>query len=278
MGLDSQSVAVITGAASGIGRALALRLAEEKIGGIAVSDVNEVGLTETAAMVERIGVPVSFHITDVSDLKQVQKLADDVIARHGRVTHLINNAGVGVMGTFEQLSIADFEWLMGINFWGVIYGCKVFLPMLKEQPAAHIINISSVFGLIAPEEQTAYCSSKFAVRGFTESLRHEMADTNVTVSCVHPGGILTDIARNSRLGKDTPEEWKEQGAKFFDKVAKTTPETAAEVIVQGIRSGETRILIGQDAKAISTISRLFPRKYLKYLERMSGHKMSLRRK
>ncbi|HEX3100652.1 MAG TPA: SDR family oxidoreductase [Pyrinomonadaceae bacterium] len=278
MGLDSQSIAVITGAASGIGRALALRLAEEKIAGIAISDVNEEGLTETAAMVERLGVPVSFHITDVSDLKQVQQLADDVIARHGRVTHLINNAGVGVMGTFEQLSIEDFEWLMGINFWGVIYGCKVFLPILKEQPVAHIVNISSVFGLIAPEEQTAYCSSKFAVRGFTESLRHEMEGSNVAVSCVHPGGISTDIARNSRLGKDTPEEWKEQGAKFFDKVAKTTPETAAEVIVQGIKAGETRILIGQDAKAISTISRLFPRKYIKYLERMSGHKMSLRRK
>ena len=278
MSISNNSVAVITGAASGIGRALVVRLAEEKIAGIAVSDVNEAGLKETAAMVEKLGVPVSVHLTDVSDLEQVKRLADETLAKHGRVTHLINNAGVGVIGTFEQLSIEDFKWLMGINFWGVIYGCKVFLPILKQQPAAHIVNVSSVFGFIAPEEQTAYCSSKFAVRGFTESLRHELADTDIAVSCVHPGGILTNIARNSRIGKDTPEEWKQQGAKFFDKVAKTTPETAANVIVKGIKAGETRILIGGDAKAISTVSRLFPRRYLKVIERLSGHKMSLRKK
>ena len=270
--------AVITGAASGIGRALAVRLAEERIAGIAVSDVNEAGLTETAAMVEKLGVPVSFHVTDVSDQKQVRQLAEDVIARHGRVTHLINNAGVGVIGTFEQLSIEDFEWLMGINFWGVIYGCKVFLPILKQQPAAHIINVSSVFGFIAPEEQSAYCSAKFAVRGFTESLRHELADTNVAVSCVHPGGILTNIVRNSRVGQDAPDEWKEQGSKLFDRIAKTTPEIAADVIVKGIKAREPRILIGKDAAAISIISRIFPRKYLRVLERLSGHKMSLRKK
>ena len=278
MGLDTQSVAVITGAASGIGRALAVRLANEKIAGIAVSDVNEEGLTETAAMVEKLGVPVSFHLTDVSVLKQVQQLADDVIGRHGRVTHLINNAGVGLIGTFEQISIEDFEWLMGINFWGVVYGGKVFLPLLKTQESAHIVNISSVFGLIAPEEQSAYCSSKFAVRGFTESLRHELQGTNVTVSCVHPGGIKTDIARNSRLGEKTPLEWKQQGTKFFDKVAKTSPETAAEVIVAGIKENNPRILIGKDAYSISILSRLFPKRYLGIMERISGHKMSLRKK
>jgi len=167
---------------------------------------------------------------------------------------------------------------MGINFWGVIYGCKVFLPILREQPQAHILNVSSVFGFIAPEEQTAYCSSKFAVRGFTESLRHELADTNITVTAIHPGGIKTNIARNSRVGKDTPEEWKQQSAKFFDKVARTSPETAAEVIVKGIKERNPRILIGSDAKAISTISRLFPKRYLRFIERLSGHKMSLRKK
>ncbi len=276
--LDNNSVAVITGAASGIGRALAVRLAAEKIAGIAVTDVNEAGLAETAAMVEATGVPVSFNLTDVSDLKQVQQLADDVVTRHGRVTHLINNAGVGVMGTFEQLSIEDLEWLMGINYWGVVYGCKVFLPILKQQESAHILNVSSVFGLIAPEEQTAYCSSKFAVRGFTESLRHEMAGTNVAVSCIHPGGIKTNIARNSRVGAETPDEWKQQGAKFFDKVAKTSPETAADVIVKGIKDKNPRILIGQDAFLISMFSRLFPRRYLRVIERLAGHKMSLRKK
>lgn len=278
MSLSSKSVPVVTGAASGIGRALAVKLASEKIGGVAISDVNEAGLAETAAMAEQYGVPVSTHIVDVSKLDQVQRLADEAVAQHGRVTHLINNAGVGVMGNFEQLSIEDIEWLMSINFWGVIYGCKVFLPILKEQESAHILNVSSVFGFIAPEEQTAYCASKFAVRGFTESLRHELAGTNVTVSAIHPGGIRTNIARNSRVGKDTPGDWKQQGAKFFDKVARTSPETAADVIVKGIKDRNPRILIGQDAYAISAISRLFPKRYLRLIERISGHKMSLRKK
>ena len=199
-------------------------------------------------------------------------------ARHGRATHLVNNAGVGLIGTFEQLSIEDYEWLMGINFWGVIYGCKDFLPILKQQTAAHIVNVSSVFGLIAPEEQSAYCSSKFAVRGFTESLRHELAGTNISVSCVHPGGILTNIVRNSRVGQNAPDEWKQQGTKLFDKIAKTSPETAAEVILRGIKSNHPRILIGKDAVVISILSRLFPRRYLGIMERISGHKMSLRKK
>ena len=276
MTLDTKSVVVITGAASGIGRALAVRIASEGVAGFAISDVNEDGLNETATMIT--GVPVSTHVMDVSKLDDVKQFAGGVIAKHGRVTHLINNAGVGVLGSFEQLSIEDFEWLMGINFWGVIYGCKVFLPLLKAQPQSHIVNVSSVFGLIAPEEQSAYCSSKFAVRGFTESLRHELAGSTVSVSCVHPGGIKTNIARNSRIGADTPAEWKQQGAKFFDKVAKTSPETAAEVILKGIKERNPRILIGQDAYAISTLSRLFPAKYLRMIERLSGHKMSLRKK
>jgi len=141
-----------------------------------------------------------------------------------------------------------------------------------------VVNVSSVFGLIAPAEQTAYTSSKFAVRGFTESLRHELSDTNVAVSCVHPGGIKTNIARNSKLGSGTPAEWKQQGEKFFDKVAKTSPEEAAEVIVQGIKDRNPRILIGKDARVISLFSRLFPKSYLGIIERLNGHKMSLRKK
>ena len=196
MSLSAKSVAVVTGAASGIGRALAIKLAEEKIAGIAISDVNEAGLSETADLAGAAGVPISTHIIDVSKIDQVQRLADEAVAAHGGVTHLINNAGVGVLGNFEQLSIEDFEWLMSINFWGVIYGCKVFLPILRQQESAHILNVSSVFGFIAPEEQSAYCASKFAVRGFTESLRHELAGTNVTGSAIHPGGIKTNIERN----------------------------------------------------------------------------------
>ena len=276
MTLKNDSVVVITGAASGIGRALAVRMSREDVAGIAISDVNEAGLSETASMIS--GVPVSLHVMDVSKLDEVRQFAADVVAKHGRVTHLINNAGVGVIGTFDQISLEDFEWLMGINFWGVIYGCKVFLPILRQQEKGHIVNVSSVFGFIAPEEQTAYCSSKFAVRGFTESLRHELAGTNVIVSSVHPGGIKTNIARNSRLGENTPEEWKQQGTKFFDKVARTSSETAAEVILKGIKDREPRILIGQDAYAISFFSRLFPKRYLGVIERISGHKMSLRKK
>jgi len=278
MTLSNKSVAVITGAASGIGRALAVRLAEEGIAGIAISDVNEEGLKETAGLVEALGVPVSTHVFDVSDRTAVKVFADEVLQEHGRVTHLINNAGIGLLGTFEQLSIEDFEWLMGINFWGVVYCTKVFLPTLLEQESAHLVNVSSVFGLIAPAEQTAYTSSKFAVRGFTESLRHELSDTNVAVACVHPGGIKTNIVRNSKLGEGTPADWKQQGEKFFDKVAKTTPEQAAEVIVQGIKDRNPRILIGKDARAISLFSRLFPKNYLGIIERLNGHKMSLRKK
>ncbi len=278
MTLSKNSVAVITGAASGIGRALAVRFAEEKIAGIVICDVNEQGLNETAEMVEKLGVEISAHLVDTSKLDQIERLKTEVLAKHGRATHLINNAGVGLMGTFEQISLEDFEWLMGINFWGVIYGCKVFLPVLQEQESAHIVNISSVFGLIAPPEQTAYCSSKFAVRGFTESLRHELENTNVHVSSVHPGGIKTNIARNSRIGENTPEDYKEQGVKFFDKVAQTSPEQAAETIIKGIKAKNPRILIGKDAHAINYVSRLFPKKYLRMIEKLSGHRLDLRKK
>ncbi|MEP7074642.1 MAG: SDR family NAD(P)-dependent oxidoreductase [Acidobacteriota bacterium] len=278
MTIKPHSVAVITGAASGIGQALAVRLAREKIAGIAIADVNEKGLAETSQRVEGMAVPVSMHIVNVSDPLQINQLADDVIAKHGRVTHLINNAGVGLIGTFEQLSIKDFEWLMGINFWGVVYGCKTFLPILKEQPEAAIVNVSSVFGLIGPEEQSAYCASKFAVRGFTESLRHELADTNIFVACVHPGGIKTNIVRNSKIGTGAPDEWKQQGTKLFDKIAKTSADDAADAIICGIDEKNPRILIGKDARAISILSRLFPKKYLKVLERLNGHKLSLRKK
>lgn len=278
MKLDNNSIIAITGAASGIGRALAKRAAERGVRGVAIADVNEAGLNETAVIVRAAGGKVSVHVVDVSKFDDVQRFADETVAEHGKVTHIINNAGVGVLGTFEQLSVADIEWLMGINYWGVVYGCKAFLEKFRATGEGHIINISSVFGLIAPEEQSAYCSSKFAVRGLSESLRHELAGSGIDVSCVHPGGILTEIARNSRVGEKTPEEWKTQGAKFFDKVAKTPPDVAADVILDGIKSGEVRILIGKDAKAMNLISRLFPRKYLSVLERLSGHKLSLRKK
>lgn len=277
MTLSNKSVAVVTGAGSGIGRALAIRLAKEGIAGLAISDVNEDGLNETASMISA-QIPVTTRVFDVSDRDAVNKFAEEVLGEHGYVTHLFNNAGVGLIGEFEHISIEDFEWLMGINFWGAVYMTKAFLPTLLKQDAAHIANVSSVFGLIAPAEQTAYCSSKFAIRGFTESLRSELRETNVSVSSIHPGGIKTNIVRNSRVGEGTPDEWKQQGVKFFDKVAKTSAEDAAEVIVRGIKSRNSRILIGKDAAAISLFSRLFPKRYLGVIERLAGHKMSLRKK
>jgi len=272
--LSNNSIAVITGAASGIGRALAVRLAQEKISGIAVSDVNERELSETAKMVKSLGVSVSTHIADVSKLEQVQRFAGEVIAKHNRVTHLINNAGVALCGSFEEISLEDFEWLMSINFWGVIYGTKVFLPILKQQEKAHIINISSVFGLVAPPGQSAYCASKFAVRGFTESLRHELEDTNISVSSVHPGGIKTNIVNNSRVGENAGEDIKKKIVKFFDKASPTTAEQSADIIVKGIKRKNPRILIGSDARQINIIQRLFPAKYFSVMDRLSGGKLS----
>jgi len=274
MTLSNNSVAVITGAASGIGRALAVRLAKEKISGIAVCDVNESELIETAKIVESLGVSVSTHIADVSKLEQVQRFAGEVTAKHNRVTHLINNAGVALCGSFEEISLEDFEWLMNINFWGVIYGTKVFLPILKQQEKAHITNISSVFGLVAPPGQSAYCASKFAVRGFTESLRHELEDTNISVSSVHPGGIKTNIANNSRVGENADKNIKKKVVNFFDKASPTTAEQAADVIVSGIKRKNPRILIGSDARQINTIQRLFPVKYFSVMNKLSGGKLS----
>ncbi len=278
MTFRNDSIAVITGAGSGIGRALASGFAKERIRGLALCDVDEAGLNGTVESLKGSSTEVISNVFDVSNKLEMEHYAATVEKSFGRITHLINNAGVGLFGTFEQISIEDFEWLMGINFWGVVYGTKFFLPLLKREEFAHIVNISSVFGMIAPPEQTAYCASKFAVRGFTESLRHELEGSNIRVSSVHPGGIRTNIARNSRIGINTPPENKVQGTKFFDSVAKTTPEKAAEVILHGIKNENPRILIGMDAHAINYVQRIFPKRYLKVFEMIAGHRLDLRQK
>jgi NAD(P)-dependent dehydrogenase (short-subunit alcohol dehydrogenase family) len=186
---------------------------------------------------------------------------EEVLAEHGRAHLVINNAGVALGGTAEQLSIEDIEWLMSINFWGVVYGTKMFLPVLRQQARGHLVNISSVFGLIGPPGHSAYAASKFAIRGFTEVLRHELTGSNITVSCVHPGGIRTNIARNARAGAGADESVVGKEGEFFDKVAKTLPETAAERIVRGVLRDEEKILIGQDAWMIDKVQRLMPIKY-----------------
>ena len=264
MKIDNTTVAVVTGAASGIGRALAIRLAAEGAQ-LALCDVNESDLEETARLAAKPGVKISTHVVDVSDRERMQAFAGEVLAEHGRAHLIINNAGVAIGGTVEELAIEDFEWLLGINLWGVIYGTKMFLPILRQQPRGHIVNISSVFGIIAPPGQSAYATSKFAVRGFTESLRHELKGSNITVTSVHPGGIRTNIARNARSGAGVDASVVEKEIEFFDKVARTLPETAAEVIVRGVLNDKEKILIGSDAWMIDKVQRLMPVQYWNFL-------------
>ena len=272
MSLANESVVVITGAASGIGRALAVRLSKEPIAGIAIADVNENELAETKQLAERSGVKVTDHRVDVSSENEMRSFADDVINQHGRVTHVINNAGVALGGAVNEVSLDDIRWLMGINFWGVVHGTKVFLPHLERESSAHIVNISSIFGIFAPPGQAAYCASKFAVRGFTECLRQELAGSNIAVSVVHPGGVSTNIANDARIGEGvtmTETQIKERKKRINKNLARTTPDEAAEIIVRGIRARAPRILIGSDARALDRIARFFPRKYFDIANRLA---------
>lgn len=272
MSLTNESVVVITGAASGIGRALAVRLAKEPISGIAIADVNAAALEETKRLAEDSGGKVSVHRVDVSSEDEMRSFAGDVISTHGRVTHVINNAGVALGGTVREVSLDDIRWLIGINFWGVVHGTKIFLPYLEKERSAHIVNISSIFGIFAPPGQAAYCASKFAVRGFTECLRHELAGSNIAVSVVHPGGVSTNIANDARIGEGvnlSDEQIKERKRRINKNLARTTPERAAEIIVLGIKSRSPRILIGSDSRALDRIARFFPRKYFDIANRLA---------
>jgi short-subunit dehydrogenase len=255
-----QNVAVITGAATGIGRALAARLADEGAS-LCLADINKGALDLVADDLKAKGCDVSAHCVDVADRQQVDTLCRNTVEYFGRVDLLINNAGVALSGDVEEVSLADIEWLMGINFWGTVYGVKYFLPILKQQKKAYIVNLSSVFGLIAAPGEAAYAASKFAVRGFTEALRHELAGTSVQVSSVHPGGVRTGIAKASKLGAGADPQKREQDVAKFDFLARTTPERAADRIVSSMLHGETRILIGRDATLIDLIQRLCPERY-----------------
>jgi NAD(P)-dependent dehydrogenase (short-subunit alcohol dehydrogenase family) len=261
-----RGAAVITGAASGIGRALANRLATEGMS-LAIADIDEPGLQETTRQVSAKKAFVSAHIVNVADANRMEEFAVEVVARHDRVTLLVNNAGVALHGTFEEISLADFEWLMQINFWGVVYGVKNFLPILRRQPRAHIVNLSSIFGMVSPAGQTAYCASKFAIRGFTEALTHELEGTTVGISCVHPGGIRTPIARKARRGPFVDPAKSEMNVALFERLAPTSPDAAADRIVDGVKRGEPRILIGADALRMDRLQRLFPIRYWNMLRK-----------
>src|SRR5216684_2836837 len=264
MSFLSTGVAVVTGAGSGIGRALAQQLAAAG-SALALADVDEAGLLQTAQSLEKKSALVTTHVVDVADEAAVRSFAEDANKRHGRVTLLINNAGIALHGDFEEVSLDDFRSLMNINFWGTVYGVKFFLPVLKRERRAHIVNISSIFGVIAPAGQCAYAASKFAVRGFTEALRHELEGSNVGVSCVHPGGIRTQIARRARIGAGVTGTGHQEKAAQFEKLLRTSPEAAAARILRGAERRELRILIGSDAYQADILQRLRPASYWKIL-------------
>ena len=268
MRLDGRT-AVITGAAGGIGRAIAVSLARRGCH-LALADIDEVGMDGTAELTREYGVRVSRHRLDVADRIAVSAFPDFVATEHTRVDVLVNNAGVAIGGTFEQVSEEDFEWLFEINFWGVVRTTRAFLPLLRESGDARVVNISSVYGLVAPPEQAAYAASKFAVRGFSEALRHELEGSGVGVSVVHPGGVATSIAENARLPAGVSEEEIERRRQRYRKLLRLPPEIAGETIVRGIERRQPRILIGSDAKTISLIARLLPVSYWKVLVRRMG--------
>lgn len=252
-------VAAITGAGSGIGRALAKELASRGAH-LALSDIDETGLAETVSQCEGFPVKVTAQRIDVADRAAVHAWADQVVDEHGKVNLIVNNAGVALGADVDCMSYDDLEWLMSINFWGVVHGTKAFLPHLTAAGEGHIVNLSSVFGLVSIPSQSAYNAAKFGVRGFTDALRMELDLARCGVSCttIHPGGIKTNIARNARMddGVVALAGSKEAAWDSFDKVAMTTPEKAARQIVAAVERDRRRALIGPDAKVIDLLSRL----------------------
>lgn len=261
----SGKVAAITGAGSGMGRTLALQLAQAGCG-LSLSDINEKGLAETLALLKPYAVRVTSTVLDVANKDAVFAWAEATAKEHGKVNMIFNNAGVALSGTVPALSLEDYEWIMNINFWGVVYGTKAFLPYLEASGEGHVINTSSIFGLASQPLMSGYNASKFGVRGFTESLRQDlaMARSCVSASCVHPGGIKTNIAKTARMdsssqaitGVDTATSIRE-----FEKLFTTTADKAASVILAGVLKNKRRILIGTDARVFDLLVRLVPAGY-----------------
>ena len=249
----------ITGAASGIGRALAVDLAGRGAH-LALSDVDEAGLAETAGACEGRGTKVTTATVDVADRSAVEAWAEATVAEHGSVNVIVNNAGVALGAPITTMSYEDLEWLMGINFWGVVHGTKAFLPHLEASGDGHVVNLSSVFGLMAIPSQSAYNAAKFGVRGFTDALRMELeiAGSCVSATTVHPGGIRTNIVRNARMDDALVEQAGDvdERAAQFERIARTSPEQAAAQILKAVLRNRRRTLIGPDAKAFDLVSRL----------------------
>ncbi len=254
--------AVVSGAASGIGYELAMQLAQKGCN-LALIDRNIDGLEKIKEQVESLDVQCFIKDVDVADNNAFIAFADEVVDKYGQVDFLFNNAGVSLIDSVENQSLEDFHWLMNINFWGTVHGTNAFLSHLKKSNDAHIVNVSSLFGLLSLPLQSAYNSSKFAVRGFTEALKMEMAGTNVSVYCVHPGGIKTNITNSAKIS--SPHVERSKILDDFNKQAKTTAEQAASIILQGIDKKKRRILVGGDAKLLDRIVRWFPEIYEKIL-------------
>jgi short-subunit dehydrogenase len=264
------AAAAVTGAASGIGRALAIELAARGCD-LALADRDEGGLRSVAAEIAQANSQkVSVHRVDVSQASEIADFARAAIAAHPALNIVVNNAGVALLGQFHEIDQAQMDWLFNINFWGVVHATRAFLPHLAAQREAHIVNLSSIYGIVAPPGQTAYSSAKFAVRGFSESLRHELqaAGNPVRLSVVHPGGVSTNIVRNMRMGSGvTDNERRAQVIEFFDRFARTTPKDAALRIIKGIGRNEPRILIGSDARFMDLLQRFRPATYWNVMAR-----------
>lgn len=260
-------VAAITGAASGMGRTLAIQLAKEGCH-VSISDVDTKGLAETAKLVKAANpnIKITSQQLDVSNRDAVYAWADQTAKDHGKVNLIFNNAGVAYATPIEHIDYDKFEWIMGINFWGVVYGTKAFLPHLKASGEGHIVNTSSVFGLCAQPTQSTYNATKFAVRGFTESLRQEldMMNCGVSATSVHPGGIKTAIARKSVASPEIEEFTgtdPESGKDLFEKMFITSATKAADIILKAVKKDKRRVLVGPDAVAIDTMVRTLPELY-----------------
>ncbi len=256
----SGKTAVITGAASGIGRALSSELAGRGMH-LALADVNDEGLRETRASLPADSTKISLHRLDVADAAAVAAFPQSVLAAHSGVDVVINNAGVALAGTFEQIAPEDFEWLFSVNFWGVVRMTRAFLPALHRSEDARIVNVSSIFGIVAPAGQSAYSASKFAVRGFSEALRREFARSSIGVTTVHPGGVATSIAKNARTASTIPPHVLERQKRGWERALRMPPEEAARIIARGIERRRARIIVGRDAALAALIERLFPVSY-----------------
>lgn len=273
-------VAAITGAASGIGRALAIDLASQGCH-LSLADLNTDELEKTAELARLSGVTVTTAKLDVSDRDAIYAWAEQTVADHDRVNLIFNNAGVALGASIEGASDEDLHWIMDINYWGVVHGTRAFLPHLRASGDGHIINISSIFGIVAVPSQGAYNATKFAVRGFTECLRQELEISKAPVSatCVHPGGIKTNIAKSARFDEEAMKEITggksaEQSKANFEKMFTTTPETAARTILNGVKHNNRRVLIGPDAKVIDLTQRLLPSTYQRVVSTFT--KLSMR--